>query len=367
MLNTIKKALGLSNKEETEERNVLIIGPISCGKTTIIYFLYHFALNHFLMNDKKAKKHSGNPVPVYEEDDSANGRTPKNSRIIKEKASKFFQDILTGTLTSKTIDSTLPSDIKLIYCNTPKLRLNIYNIAGEIFSNPQGHGDIFSELCDHLDTLDVDKTYTLLCDECDPAGEIKYNINFSLLKSLFNDKGSNAQEIIGNISNNINTLRVVTKFDAHSLTERPVHHHMPQDANFEIIHNQLSKLNQPENKFMENHMKKFELSDSPPFNGSGNKRYFRQFICTGLYDKHDFLPEIFETDPETNTKVLKEQFRGHGFTRLSMYGINEIFTYMLQGSPALKDYKILMFPTKGTAEPKITYADYRKILSTQSK
>lgn len=367
MLKRIKEIFGLSKKQQTDERNILIIGPTSCGKTTIIYFLYHFAMLHFLKNEKENSS-TDSPVPFYEmEDEITNGRDGKGSRIIKEKLSEFIQSILKATLTSKNIDSTQTSDIKLLYCNTGKLKLKIYNISGEIFSKPDVHGDILSELCDHLETLDVEKTYTLLCDECDPSGDLNYNITFFELKALFNEKGHKAQKIIANIANNINTLRVVTKFDAYLPTERPVSHGAPQDDNFEIIHSRLSKLNQEGNKFMENHIKKFDLANNPPFTGSNNEQYYRQFICTGLYDKHDFTPEIYETDTETNTKVFKEQFRGHGFTKLNMYGINEIFTYMLLDSPAFKDEKILMFPNKGTGDHAISHADYRKILSTQSK
>jgi hypothetical protein len=350
MLNSLSRRMGFGKSVAMEEANLLLIGPPSCGKTAIIYFLYDFAMRHLR---GYLSENANYQIPISTETD-----------MIKQiDLSVFIDAILKETITTKDFVGTDPSSITLINFNSGKLILRIYNISGEIFSNLDTNRRILDQFAEHLEYIDVDKTYALLCDECSFGDTRNYGINFTRVSSYFNKE--KAHNIFTNISRNINTLRIVTKFDLVHKPSPPESRVIDRNTNFNLMHGPLFLLNHHEtHRFMDHHaiMYGFDHRDNSTFVGSRNLKYHKHFICTGLYDKINYSGSIYEPEPVTGKEVLKAGFRGNEMSKLGMYGILEIFSAILHNSPVFKKDAIFQLPTGYNGTHKISHADYKKIV-----
>jgi hypothetical protein len=347
---------GEKKTEDREEVNLLIIGPASCGKTAIIYFLYQFAA---IRLKEKMKRGPNDPKPV------TNSTAPLSVMIGETELTQFVNEIKKELVINRDFTGTDPGSIRYINYDTGKLKLRIYNISGEIFGNTSENEPMLRALGDHLETIDVQQTYCLLCDEYRPKGEFGNNIDFNDVNIIYDGRYINAQHIFTNIINNVNTLRVVTKFDRAYKLKGADGLFDAADKNFEVIHEPFARLNDPEAGFMATHQVSYANPENESFTGWGGKSYWKQFICTGLFDKVTPSEELYAFDAELGRPMLKPAYSGqrNGLTRLDMFGIKEIFEYILRDSKIKRGVSIFGPLKRGTSERhQLSYADYKKIL-----
>jgi hypothetical protein len=360
MIKRIKKWLDQRQKKQgkREEVNLLIIGPPSCGKTAIIYFLYQFA-NMKLRGFRQERSGPSEAITP---------RPGSSSSISEVELSVFINEIKRETVSSFDFVGTESNTIKYINYDTGNLLLRIYNISGEIFSDTNKNEKMLKDFANHIENIDISKTYTLLCYECCITASERFNIDINSVSTFFGANHlENAHNIFTNIADNIRTLRIVTKFDLIHQTVKPESGMAERLVNFEIIHEPLYLLNQHDSReFMTDHAVSYQIPEPQIFTGSDGKRYWKKFICTGLYDKKDFSKDIYERDEQSGKNVLKEKFRGNGMVQLNMFGITEIFSFILQKSRVFKHRNIIKPLSRGTSTRyKITDADYRKIIGIE--
>ncbi|HXB91735.1 MAG TPA: hypothetical protein VNU72_05580 [Puia sp.] len=347
---------------DKKEVNLLIIGPTSCGKTAIIYFLYQFAA--LWLRGNLASPPANTTTATAPTPEAAPAQIP--GRISEIELPDFVNQIKRELITTKDFIGTETGSIRYINYDTGKLILRIYNISGEIFSDTDQHRDILRDLGEHLDGIRAEDTYTLLCDECQPDATHRYHIDFNDVNIFFGSRFANASTIFTNAINNINTLRVVTKFDrvvtVPAINGRKI---SPADKNFEVMNQPLGRLNADEALYMAPHQVSYARPENETFDGWGELTYWKQFICTGMYDKLDPKEKLYIHDEATDRQALNPLYwkERNGITRLDMFGIKEIFEYILRGTKVKEGVAIFgPLASGGQEQHQISFADYKKIL-----
>lgn len=344
------KYIGLSSKEIT----LLIIGPPSCGKTALIYFLYRFAVNHLLGVNPNKKKKVNSPRKKAADND------------IKEiELTAFVNEMKKQLEASKDFMGTEPGSIDYINYDTGMLNLKIFNISGEIFADTAANGPVLKKLAEHLDLAEVDHVYCLLADEVKVGIPVNYNVDMFAVNSFFTGQGlKKAGKIFYNINHGINTLRVVTKFDrAYVPACPPEEIEKDNDREFIIYNHALHALNA--NGYYDNHRVSYKSPDKQSFPSSSDMPLLSGFVCTGLYDWVDFSGDLYE-EVEGKMLLKKRYWERNGLNKLEMYGIVAIFYYILKNYAILRKIKVIELPVVGRDNNnKITVADYKSVLKSR--
>lgn len=344
------KIMDRFKKPAPDDVNLLLIGPPSSGKTAIIYFLYRYAARVFkdYINEEAVD-------PMLADD---------RLKLIKhEKLVDFVNDIRREIMTSSNFKGTDPGSISLISMNTGALILRIYNISGELFTGVNNMPDLLRQFSEHMDFLDVNKTFALLCNEWSQVKSQDNKIEFFHVSNYFNNR-PNAHNIFNNINNQKNTIRLVTKFDQLCRPQRYDNHARGNNGKLDLMHEPLYQLNHhKEYDFLRNHLDIYQTNvELEKFKGSNGNYFQKNFICTGMYDKKNF-EDIYEFDPKKNSDVIRKAYHGAEMSKLEMYGIAEIFSIVLRKSPLFKRIDALKAPNRLTNDQHlISHADYRKIL-----
>lgn len=370
----ISKIKGSSSSEETTEITLLIIGPPSSGKTALIYFLYCFATDHLSGRRKKTQttsKEQKESTPKESKADEKNTdaiNSSKETVQIKEiELAAFVNQMLYGIATSKDFIGTEAGRIDYINYDTGLVTLKIFNISGEIFNNTNDHGGKIESLANHLESSNIENVHCLLVDEVKSGTDDNYKINMPGVKAYFATKHlTNTIQIFDNVNKGINTLRVVTKFDKVYVPEK-LDDSLDEKAKEHIIYRKALyalKSNTPINH-LEHHKISYNTPSPDFYEGSKNAKYCKAFLCTGIYDKFTFKADLYEKDEVSKKEVLKKKYyENNGLNLIKMYGITEIFAYILHKYEVGKQIQIIQSLNGSTDfDDAVRENDYKKILS----
>jgi len=358
----------LKGSSSATEITLLIIGPPSSGKTALIYFLYRFASNHLLgrRSNKDVDNNSENLSTskiIYDE----NGFQIKEIDLLS-----FVNTVKKETSSLKDFRGTVAGGIDYINYDTGLIKLKIFNISGEIFSDiTDDNSHKLKGMAKILNSSSPENVYVLLVDEYRTSVNPEIEIDFNHIILFFTQAGLvNASNIFHNIKEGNNTLRIVTKFDKFYSIPVPTTP-IPDEKTkaYYIVEKALNILNDcDENKYLNFHRTFYNQPTPVSFDGSENKTLYRKFICTGLYDKNSLSSKLYENDDDSKKKVLKVDYRGNGLTRLEMYGVSEIFIFILKNRKSTKSINILKpFSGNRTNYSISPNGDYKKILNLDKK
>ena len=231
---------------------LLVHPPVE--KTALIFFLLRFAKAHFggevdavpgddAFDDALPADDNEHNEQLNNGAGSAAGNnqetiTNPTQRIRRIRPQTFFRQIREETKVTKNIGSTEKNSIDMIELDTGRLTLRVYNISGEVFSDPDTNDSLIKQLSIHLQDAKKENTFALLCNESESKDA---NVSDISVMATFFEHSQTAKDIFTRIGQEINTIRVVTKFDlVHEITQKPIHNKFDNPAYyFELMQQSL--------------------------------------------------------------------------------------------------------------------------------